>query len=153
MNPQTGAVLANNQISPTYFTAAALALQKYLPAPTNDCGLVTYAIPSEQGENQFITRMDWTINQKQTLYGRYLLDGYQSPAFYSPTDILLTTQAGNTERVQASGEQRGTAAPHWRQRLRGGSYRPGGHAHEQVEFVLRHLFHRALQRQYLLVCR
>jgi hypothetical protein len=100
LNPLTGAVLSNNQINPSIFTASALALQKYLPATTDPCGLVTYAIPSETAENQFVGRVDWTINAKNSFYGRYLLDGYQAPAFYSPTNLLITTQAGNTERVQ-----------------------------------------------------
>ena len=102
LNPLTGAVLVNNQINPSAFTASALALQKYLPATSDPCGAVTYAIPSLQAENQFITRIDSTINSKHSLYGRYFLDGYQSPAYYSPTNILLTTQAGNIERVQGA---------------------------------------------------
>jgi hypothetical protein len=101
LNPLTGAVLPNNQISPASFNASALAMTKYLPAASNSCGLVSYAIPSEQAENQFITRIDSTINQKHSLYGRYFLDGYSSPAFYSPTNVLITTQPGNEERVQA----------------------------------------------------
>jgi hypothetical protein len=72
----------------------------YLPAATNDCGVVNYAIPSEQLENQFIGRVDSTINQKNSLYGRYFLDGYTSPAFFSPTNVLITTQPGNYERAQ-----------------------------------------------------
>jgi hypothetical protein len=100
LNPQSGVVLTNNHINPSSFVSTALALQKYLPATTDPCGLVSYAIPSETAENQFISRGDWTINSKHSFYGRYLLDGYQSPAFYSPTNILLTTQSGNYERVQ-----------------------------------------------------
>jgi hypothetical protein len=100
VNPQTGAILPNNQISPSYFNASALALVKYLPAATNECGLVTFAIPNRTAENQFVTRVDWTINSKNSLYGRYFLDGYQSPAYYSPTNILITAQAGNYDRVQ-----------------------------------------------------
>jgi hypothetical protein len=100
VNPQTGTVLPNNQIDPSYFNASALALDKYLPAPTNACGLVTFAIPSEQYENQFVTRIDSTLNSKNNLYGRYWIDGYQKPAFYSPTNILVTGQTGNYERVQ-----------------------------------------------------
>ena len=34
------------------------------------------------------------------MYGRYFLDGYTSPAFYSPTNVLITTQPGNYERAQ-----------------------------------------------------
>jgi hypothetical protein len=100
LNPLTGAVLAGNQIDPGTFAASALALQKYLPATSDPCGLVTYAIPSESAENQFISRVDWTINGRQSFYARYLLDGYQAPAFYDPTNVLITTQPGNIERVQ-----------------------------------------------------
>lgn len=101
VNPQTGAALSNNQISPTYFNSSALALEKYLPATTSPCGEVNYAVPSIQDENQFITRVDETINHKNSLYARYFLDGYTSPAFYSPTNILVTSSVGEYERVQS----------------------------------------------------
>jgi hypothetical protein len=101
VNPQTGDILPNNQINPSYFNATALALDKYLPPATNECGLATYAIPSKVEENQFITRVDSIINEKNSLYGRYFLDGYTAPAFYSPTNILITSQSGNDERAQS----------------------------------------------------
>jgi hypothetical protein len=100
VNPITGATLAGNHIDPSYFDPAALALDKYLPQATNACGLVTYALPNQTRENQFVTRVDATINQKHSLYGRYYLDGYQHPAFYSPTNILITNSTGNYERAQ-----------------------------------------------------
>jgi hypothetical protein len=100
VNPQTGDLLPNNQINPSYFNSSALALAKYLPPATNACGLVTFAIPNQLAENQFVTRVDSTINAKNSIYGRYWLDGYQKPAFYSPTNILITGQTGNYERVQ-----------------------------------------------------
>lgn len=100
VNPITGDSLPDNHIDPAFFDPSALALDKYLPAPTNDCGLVTYAIPNQMAENQFVTRVDSTITQKHSLYGRYWLDGYQHPAFYSPTNILITGSTGNYERVQ-----------------------------------------------------
>jgi hypothetical protein len=52
-------------------------------------------------DNQFVTRVDYTINPKNNLYARYFIDGYQAPAFFSPTNILITTQSGNLERVQS----------------------------------------------------
>jgi hypothetical protein len=101
LNPLTGDVLTNNQINPSYFNSSSIALDKYLPPATNACGLATYAIPLQQGENQIVARVDSTINNKNSLYGRYFLDGYTTPAFYSPTNILLTSQSGNYERAQA----------------------------------------------------
>jgi hypothetical protein len=52
-------------------------------------------------DNQFVTRVDWNINTRNNLYGRYFIDGYQAPAFFSPTNILITTQSGNVQRVQS----------------------------------------------------
>ncbi len=107
VDPLTGATLVGDKYpnQPTY-NAQALALEKYLPAinpsvDTQGCGLVSYSIPSKQSDNQFVTRVDYTINAKNNLYGRYFIDGYQSPAFFSPTNILITTQSGNIQRVQS----------------------------------------------------
>jgi hypothetical protein len=101
LNPKTGAILPGNKISPSTFDPAALALQKYLPATTDPCGTVNFSIPFLQGENQFITRIDATLTKKHSLYGRYFLDGYQNPAYFSPTNILLTTSPGIYARVQS----------------------------------------------------
>lgn len=100
-NPQTGALLTNNMISTSYFNSSALALQKYLPATTDPCGKVVFAIPSLVTENQLATRVDETINLKHSLYAAYFLDGYKTPALYSPTNILLTNQPANDERAQS----------------------------------------------------
>ncbi len=100
VNPVTGAALVNNQISPSFFNAQSLALVKYLPTATDATGLVSYAIPSQVYDKQFVTRMDYTVNPKNNLYARYFLDGYQAPAFFSPTNILITTSPGNVQRVQ-----------------------------------------------------
>jgi hypothetical protein len=106
-DPLTGAALPGNKYPslPTW-NAAALKLLPYLPkiVPRPDgsdqCGKVQYAIPNLINDKQFVTRVDYTINAKNNLYGRYFLDGYQQPAPYSPTNILVTTQSGNIERVQ-----------------------------------------------------
>jgi hypothetical protein len=106
VDPLTGTALAGNKYAttPTY-SPAGLALQKYLPKinpsyDTKNCGFVTYAIPSQLTDNQFVTRVDYTVSSKQNIYGRYFIDGYQFPAYFSPTNILITTQSGNIERVQ-----------------------------------------------------
>jgi hypothetical protein len=106
-DPLTGALIPGDKYATTpTWSPQALALQKYLPAidPTFDpgnCGAVSVLIPSQVFYKQFINRIDYTINPKNNLYGRYFLDGYQAPSFFSPTNILLTPIApGNYERVQ-----------------------------------------------------
>jgi len=106
VDPLTGAALAGNQYpSPPSYNAQALNLQKYLPAidpsyDTSNCGFVSYSIPFAINDNQFVTRVDYTVSPKQNIYGRYFVDGYQFPAYYSQNNILITTQSGNIERVQ-----------------------------------------------------
>ena len=100
-DPLTGAILPGNKYAtPPTWNAQALKLQAYLPPTSDPCGLVGYAIPSQVYDKQFVTRVDYTINAKNDMYGRYFLDGYQAPAFFSPTNVLLTTNPGNIERVQ-----------------------------------------------------
>ena len=107
VDPLTGTALPGDVYpSPPAYLKQSLALDKYLPVPNstydpNGCGYVAYAIPSLTADNQFVTRVDSTINSKNNIYGRYFIDGYQAPAFFSPTNILITTQSGNIERVQS----------------------------------------------------
>jgi hypothetical protein len=121
VDPVTGILLVNNDYAETSGVtwspnAQALALDAYLPSAAhcsaaNFCvsadtgagqdGLVKYAVPQQLSENLFVTRIDANINAKHSLYGRYLLDGYDNTSFFSPTNALVTSAAGNLERVQA----------------------------------------------------
>ncbi|SEG62937.1 Carboxypeptidase regulatory-like domain-containing protein [Bryocella elongata] len=107
VDPITGVALPGNKYTTTpAWNAQALALQKYLPAinpaiDVNNCGLVSYGIPQNVFDNEFDTRVDWNINSKHNFYGRYFIDGYQAPAFFSPTNVLITTASGNVERTQS----------------------------------------------------
>jgi hypothetical protein len=74
---------------------------KYLPPAQDSCGTVSYAIPNNVFDNQFVTRVDWTISPRHNFFGRYFIDGYQQPAFFFPNNILVTTASGNIERVQS----------------------------------------------------
>ncbi len=101
-DPLTGAALPGNKYpSPPTYNPQALALFKYMPAAADTCGATTYSIPKNTYDNQFVTRVDLTLSGKHNLYGRYLIDGYQQPAFFNPKNIFVTTQSGNIERVQS----------------------------------------------------
>jgi hypothetical protein len=103
VDPLTGATIPGDKYATTpTWNAQSIALMGYLSGLTPDqCGNVSYSIPSQTSDNEFVTRVDYTINPKNNLYGRYFIDGYQSPAFFSPTNILITTQSGNIERTQS----------------------------------------------------
>ena len=107
VDPLTGATLPGDKYSsPPAYIKQSLALDGYLPkinpaVDTQNCGLVSYSIPSQTADNEFVTRVDYTLNSKNSIFGRYFLDGYQAPAFFSPSNILITTQSGNIERTQS----------------------------------------------------
>ena len=100
LDPTTGQPLPDQKIPVSRFDPAALALAKLLPSNTDPCGKTSYGIPVQSNESQYVARVDWVISPRQSLYGRYFLDGYRLAAFYNPHDILVTSVAGNDERAQ-----------------------------------------------------
>jgi Carboxypeptidase regulatory-like domain len=100
-NPNTGAILVGSKIDPSNFDPAAVALAKYLPPTSDPCGKVTWGTPVHSNEQQYVTRVDWNINAKHNVYGRYFYDNYDLLAFFDPHDILVTATSGNGERAQS----------------------------------------------------
>jgi hypothetical protein len=107
VDPLTGTQLPGDVYpAPPTYNPQAIALMKYMPAinpaiDTGNCGLVKYSIPLATYDNEFVTRVDWTINPNHNLYGRYFVDGFQQPAYFFPNNILVTTQAGLQQRTQS----------------------------------------------------
>jgi hypothetical protein len=99
-DPTTGIPLPNGQISPSRFDPVSVALAKFLPQTPDPCGKVAYGIPIQSNESQYVGRVDWIINAKHSLYGRYFLDDYTLVAFFDPHDILVTSTSGNVESAQ-----------------------------------------------------
>lgn len=95
---------ANYRKIPTSsLSQTSLNLVKYLPTslanPVN--GAYSVAIPKNYTEDQYIGKVDYTINSNHTVFFRSFITNYKQPAYYSPTNILLTTVAGNDQRVMA----------------------------------------------------
>ncbi|HTW78707.1 MAG TPA: carboxypeptidase-like regulatory domain-containing protein [Terracidiphilus sp.] len=108
-NPSTGT--CNQYPTPPTFNAASLALIKYLPTASStgvafydsSSGKVQYSIPGLVHDNQWLTRVDYSINPRHSLFARYLFDGYQYPAYFFPNNILVTSVApGQYQRVQTA---------------------------------------------------
>ncbi len=99
-DPVTGQALAGSRIGPNRFDPAAVALSKYLPIPSNPCGRVIWGTPVHSNEQQYVGRVDWNINAKHNVYGRYFLDNYDLAAFFDPKNILVTGNSGISERAQ-----------------------------------------------------
>ena len=99
-NPATGQPYLDNQIPVSQFNASALALLQLVPKNPNSCGKLVYGIPQPQNEDQFIGRIDWTVNEKQTLFGRYFLTHFTQPAFYNG-NLLYTQNPSLNDQAQS----------------------------------------------------
>ena len=102
IDPVTGAdITATRKVPTSSLSSQALALTKLLPLSQANpvSGLIQIALPSINWEDQYVGRVDYTISQRQSVFFRAYVTNYFQPAFYSPTNLLLTTTAGNDERV------------------------------------------------------
>lgn len=103
IDPVTGAnISTTRQLPSSSISQQALNLAKLLPLNQADqYGRINIGLPANNTEDQFIGRIDYTFSQNHTIFGRYFITNYKLPAYYSPTNLLLTTTAGNDERVQS----------------------------------------------------
>jgi hypothetical protein len=91
------APFSGNRIDPARFSPAALALVKRLPVTTDPCGQITYESTENQDEHQPVVRVDYQLNQKQSIFGRYLGTRITIPPGYggSGDNILKSNTAGS----------------------------------------------------------
>ena len=96
----------NNQISPSQFSPAAVAIAKKLPTTTDPCGRVAYQQTTKPVENQPIGRVDINLSQKHQMFARYMLSTTKwAPAITNAGGNILAaagTGAGGRDNSQQS---------------------------------------------------
>lgn len=65
------APFVNNQIAPSLLDPAALRIMKYYPQTTDPCGKVVYGSGANSDEHLGLARIDYQLNSKQSIFGRY----------------------------------------------------------------------------------
>ncbi len=94
---------AGNKIPSSRFDPASLKLLSYVPVSTDPCGLTLYGQSSNNPDYQFITRMDYVLNEKHNMFGRYYLYDYTAQAVYDGKNVLTTgPNPGNRDRSQTA---------------------------------------------------
>ncbi|MGA2716262.1 MAG: TonB-dependent receptor, partial [Bryobacteraceae bacterium] len=90
-NLSAAAGFTNNQISPSMFSAPAQKIAAILPsASANQCGKVTYGLPGGQTENMGVAKMDWQINDKESVYIRPFATNLDTPSTYDGKNALTS---------------------------------------------------------------
>lgn len=102
IDPASGAdITATRKVAPSSINQQALNIAKLLPLSQADpvSGLVQISLPSINKEDQYVGRVDYTLSQRQNIFFRAYITNYFAPAFYQPNNLLVTTTAGNDQRV------------------------------------------------------
>ncbi len=72
-----------NMINPALLSPAAVNIASRLPTPVNGCGLTLFGAITHENDNQAPVRIDYQVNDKQTLFARYLITNQQLEVPYS----------------------------------------------------------------------
>jgi len=92
---------ANKQLT-LPISAAARNISAFLPKSSSPCGLVFTGNPLSENRLQVPVRLDYQINDRQTLFARYLATRIDSKVPYDIThDILATTVVGTDDLAQS----------------------------------------------------
>jgi hypothetical protein len=90
----------NNQISPAKFDPAAVKISAGLPTATaGPCGKVTFGLNNNQDEQIAVSRMDYTMSDKQTLFGRFLFSRLTTPQTYDGKDLITSVVSAGLDKV------------------------------------------------------
>jgi hypothetical protein len=86
----------NNRIDPANFSAAAMNILDFFPAPSDPCGRTTFSRTRKPYEGQSIGKVDFQLTQNQSLFVRYMHTNTRwDPALsFDPTNFLTGMGAG-----------------------------------------------------------
>jgi Carboxypeptidase regulatory-like domain len=96
----------NNKISPSLFSGPAeYIVNKILPTigtTPDQCGNITFNIPSEESDYQYVGKIDYQLNDQQSLFFRGLDTYEHTPNSQTLTSNLLASTAGETSQLAQS---------------------------------------------------
>jgi Carboxypeptidase regulatory-like domain len=96
---------SGNRIDPARFSKAALNITGKLPTTTDPCGRVQYGLPSSTDDQMYVGKLDYQLNAKHSLFGRYLANQVVTPPPYSldaAEQNLLVTRIGGRDNLAQS---------------------------------------------------
>jgi hypothetical protein len=93
----------NNTIDPSILDPVALNIAKKLPVTNDPCGLVTYGLPANTSDKQFVGKTDYQLNAAHSLMGRVLFTGQNQPVPFAlaPDNLLTTSTSGYNTSAQS----------------------------------------------------
>jgi hypothetical protein len=92
--PSTLGFDSNNHIDPAKLDKVAVAVAKTFPVTNDLCGRVLYGLVANQDEDQVVAKLDYTINGKHSIFGRYMLGRLNTGSTYDGKDPLSINTYG-----------------------------------------------------------
>ena len=96
------APFVDNRVDPSAFSPAATKLLGYVPVSQDPCGSYQFGIPNDNTEHQGLTKVDFKINDSQSVFGRYLAAVYDNPAYYDGKNALTLSRIGQRNVVHSA---------------------------------------------------
>jgi hypothetical protein len=95
-NVNLGAPFVNNVLPQSSISPVALKIASYLPAALNQCGQFLTSTLTSQYYWQIPFRVDYQLNSKQAIFGRYIATKQNQALPYALTPNNLLTASGNS---------------------------------------------------------
>ena len=95
------APFVNNRLDPSKINQQTLNFLKFTPTPTDPCGRLQYGILANNNEHQAIGKIDYTINDKHTVFGRYFFADYASPNPFDGVNVLAMSRVSQFNRAHS----------------------------------------------------
>ena len=95
----------NNRLPASQISPQTLQIAKLLPSPDNPgdpCGKVTFGAVTQQNGYQVLGRVDYQINARQSIFGRYMATAFYQPAAYDISKNLLASTSGGLDDLANS---------------------------------------------------
>jgi hypothetical protein len=94
----------NNRVPASSLSPAALRISQKLPQSTDPCGRVNYGLPASTDEGQSVGKVDYQVNNKHRVFGRYIATKvFTAPPFSldaAQQDLLVTRIGGRDNLAQ-----------------------------------------------------
>jgi hypothetical protein len=85
---------SNNQIEPKSLNPVAVAISKTLPVSSDPCGRTLYGLVANQDEDLVVSKLDYTISPKQSVFGRFMLGRLNTGSTFDGTNPLSINTYG-----------------------------------------------------------
>src|SRR5687768_5393502 len=89
----------NNRVDPALYSQPALNIVAKLPQALDPCGRVVFANRNIENQHMAVGKVDYQLNDRHSIFGRYLADSLVIPHPYGLNQNLLSTAASGSDSL------------------------------------------------------